>query len=147
MACGDGQAGARAHRMTDKVRKLISDKLDEIGMTMKEASAKIGRNETYVHQFLTRGQPVELRERDREKLAQVLGISPDELRGPANPLPLRFNGNDPQPLPPPVSAAADIDEELRDRCRIYERALRKIVAEGPNSAAAEIARAALRLFE
>jgi transcriptional regulator with XRE-family HTH domain len=47
----------------DSVRKLISDKLDEIGMTMKEASAKIGRNETYVHQFLTRGQPAELRAR------------------------------------------------------------------------------------
>jgi hypothetical protein len=88
-----------------------------------------------------------LREHDREKFAQVLGISPDDLRGPANPLPLRLNGTGPQPLLPPVSAGANIDEELRDRCRIYERALRKIVAEGPNSGATEIARAALRLFE
>ena len=132
--------------MTDKVRKLISDRLAELDLTMKEASAKIGRNETYVQQFLTRGHPAELRERDREKLAHVLGISPDDLRGPANPLPLRFNGSDPQPLLPPESGAADI-EELSDRCRVYELALRKIVAEGPNSGAAEIARAALRLFE
>jgi hypothetical protein len=36
---------------------------------------------------------------------------------------------------------------LRERCRGYERALRKIIAEQPNSTAAEIARAALRLFE
>jgi hypothetical protein len=51
---------------------------------------------------------------------------------------------DPQPL---LRGAADIEEELRDRCRIYERALRKIVAEEPkSSAAAEIAKAALRLF-
>jgi glutathione S-transferase len=131
--------------MTDEIRKLVSDKLDEIGMTMKEASTKIGRNESFVHQFLKRGHPAELRERDREKLAQVLRISPDDLRGPANPLPLRFNGGDPQPLLPPESGAADI-EELRDRCRVYERALRKIVAEEPNCSAADLARAALRLF-
>ena len=78
--------------MTDEIRKLVSDKLDEIGMTMKEASTKIGRNESFVHQFLKRGHPAELRERDREKLAQVLGIPPDDLRWPVTPLPSSMNG-------------------------------------------------------
>jgi transcriptional regulator with XRE-family HTH domain len=138
----------------DAVRKLIADKLDEKGLTMKEASKKIDRNETYLSQFLRRGVPTELGERERHELGRLLQISPDDLRGPDNPLPSRLNsqlrhvaqlesapdGADARPL------AADI-EELRDRCRVYERALRKIIAEEPNSTAAEIARAALRLFE
>jgi hypothetical protein len=89
------------------------------------ASEAIGRNQTYVQQYLKRGHPVELGERDRRKLAQILGISPDDLRGPDNPLP-RINGADAQPLLPPESGATDV-EELRDRCRVYELAFRKIV--------------------
>jgi hypothetical protein len=38
-------------------------------------------------------------------------------------------------------------EELRERCRTYEFALRKIATEEPNSSAASLAAAALRLFE
>jgi hypothetical protein len=50
---------------------------------MKDASRRIGRNKSFVHR--RRGHPIELRERDREKLAQVLGIPPDDLRGLATP--------------------------------------------------------------
>jgi hypothetical protein len=71
----------------DAVRKLITDKLDEKGLSMKEASFAIGRNEAYLHQFINRGSPVELVEREREILGRLLGISPDDLRGPNNPLP------------------------------------------------------------
>jgi transcriptional regulator with XRE-family HTH domain len=125
----------------DPVRKLITDKLAETGLTMKEVSTKLGRNESYLHQFLKRGHPAELGERDRGKLAHVLGISPDDLRGPDNPMPPRLNGHARE-----ETGAIGI-EDLQDRSRIYERALRKIAAEQPNSTAAEIARAALRLFE
>ena len=38
-------------------------------------------------------------------------------------------------------------KELRERCRTYEFALRKIATEEPNSSAASLAAAALRLFE
>jgi hypothetical protein len=134
--------------MTDKVRKLISDRLAELDLTMKEASAKIGRNETYVQQFLTRGHPAELRERDREKLAQVLGISPDDLRGPATPLPARINGANARPLVTLPSGSRSVEtsiEELREKCRIYERALRLIIAKVPDSPAAEIAKNTLEL--
>ena len=41
----------------------------------------------------------------------------------------------------------DLRVELQRRCSIYELALRKIVTETPNSSAAEIAKAALRLFK
>jgi hypothetical protein len=144
----------------DKVRKLISDRLAELDLTMKEVSAKIGRNESYVHQFLKRGHPAELGEPDREKLAQVLGIPPDDLRGPANPLPSRINGSDAQALVAlpsegganslrwgrSNSRSGQIDiEELRERCRLYERALRLILAKVPGSLAAEIAKNTLEL--
>ena len=44
------------------------------------------------------------------------------------------------------SGETDI-EELRERCRTYEFALRKIATEEPNSSAASLAAAALRLLE
>lgn len=95
---------------------------------------------------MTRGHPAELRERDREKLAQVLGISPDELRGPAEPA--RINGADARPLVTLPSGSRSVEtsiEELRERCRIYERALRLIIAKVPDGPAAQIAKNTLEL--
>jgi hypothetical protein len=108
-------------------------------ISMKDASLRIERNESFVRQFLKRGHPAELRERDREKLAQILGIPPHDLHGPATPLPSSMNGGS-------RSGETDI-EELRERCRTYEFALRKIATEEPNSSAASLAAAALRLLE
>jgi lambda repressor-like predicted transcriptional regulator len=116
--------------VTDEIRKPISGRLKERGLNMAEVSRRLGRDETYLQQFLKKGSPKKLSEDDREVLAEVLGISPDELWPdlPACVKPLKI-------------------EELQFRCHSYERALRKIVAEEPNSAAADIAGAALRLFE
>jgi hypothetical protein len=44
----------------------------------------------------------------------------------------------------PISRRQGI-EELHERCRIYERALRLIIAKTPHSFAAEIARETLEL--
>lgn len=85
-----------------------------------------------MRQFLKRGHRAELRERDREKLAQVLGIPPDDLRGPT-PLAVKHEQTD--------------IGELRERCRTCEFALRKIATEEPNSSAASLAAPAPRLFE
>ena len=79
-----------------------------------------------------------MRERDREKLAQVLGIPPDDLRGPATFLPSSMNGGS-------RSGETDI-EELRERCRTCEFALRKIATEELNSSAASLAAAPLRPY-
>jgi len=100
------------------VRELITRRLGEMGLSMKDASLRIGRNETYVRQFL-RGTPVELGERERETLGRLLEVSPDDLRGPSNPRLTRLN----------------------ELCSHYERALRTIIA-NPTKAA-EIARLAL----
>lgn len=71
------------------VRKLILDKLAEKGLTMSEASLKIGKNHAYLQQFLKRGHPIELGEKARLPLAELLGVSEDDLRGPSSKLPKR----------------------------------------------------------
>jgi phage repressor protein C with HTH and peptisase S24 domain len=73
----------------DLVRKLISDKLLDLELSRKEVSLLMGRNETYLQQFLTKGSPRELPERERIKLAEILKVSEDELRGPSSPVPKR----------------------------------------------------------
>lgn len=67
----------------DGVRKLILEKLAEMQLDRKKVSEALGRNDTYLHQFLHRGTPVELKERDRIKLAKLLGVPETELRGPS----------------------------------------------------------------
>ncbi len=71
----------------DAVRKLILDKIAERGLTMKEVSLRIGHSHSYLQQFLKRGVPEELGERDREALARVLGVPENELRGTSPALP------------------------------------------------------------
>lgn len=71
------------------VRKLILEKLADKGLTMSEASLKIGRSHSYLQQFLKRGVPAELLEPERIKLAGLLSVPEDELRGPSGALPAR----------------------------------------------------------
>lgn len=71
------------------VRKLIADRLAELGLQMKDVSLQIGRNDTYLHQFMKRGVPVELREPERLKLAEILKVPENDLRGPSITLPKR----------------------------------------------------------
>jgi hypothetical protein len=73
----------------DVVRKLILDKLQELDLNMAEVSKRLGRNETYLQQFLKRGSPRELHERDRIRLAEILSVSEEQLRGPSSTLPKR----------------------------------------------------------
>jgi hypothetical protein len=72
--------------MTDNVRQLIVERLAKMRLSMSNASVRIGRNTSYLQQFLRRGVPEELGERDRIKLAEVLGVNEGELRGNAAPL-------------------------------------------------------------
>jgi phage repressor protein C with HTH and peptisase S24 domain len=74
----------------DMVRKLILEKLAEKQLSMKDASLKMGHAHSYLYQFLKKGIPTELHERDRVKLSEILSVSEDDLRGPSNPLPKRI---------------------------------------------------------
>lgn len=68
------------------VRKLILEKLEEKGIKMSDASLRMGRSHSYLQQFLKRGVPAELLEPERLKLAQILEVSEDQLRGPSSKL-------------------------------------------------------------
>ncbi len=64
----------------DPLRQKIRDLLWQRGLTMKEASAAIGRSPSYLHQFLERGTPKALGYADAESLAKLLGCKASELR-------------------------------------------------------------------
>jgi hypothetical protein len=70
----------------DIVRELIKRQLEQARLSMSEASLKIGRNASYLQQFLKRDVPKELHERERIRLAELLGIDENELRGKSTPL-------------------------------------------------------------
>jgi hypothetical protein len=133
----------------DEVRKLVTDKLAEKGLTMKDVSLQMGHAHSYLYQFQKRGIPTEIHERDRAKLAAILGVSEDSLRGSNNPGPPSLDGRPDNPPPVRTNRGSQVigADKLLDRCRDYERALRKIVDEEPNTRAAKIAAAALLLFE
>ena len=64
----------------DPVRRHLLRLLAEKRSNLRMASLALGRNESYLHQFIRRGTPRILAEDDREILADHLGCSPDELR-------------------------------------------------------------------
>jgi phage repressor protein C with HTH and peptisase S24 domain/lambda repressor-like predicted transcriptional regulator len=73
----------------DLVRELILKRLKEKGLNMAAASRRMGLSHSYLQQFLKRGVPAELLEPERIKLAEILELSEDQLRGPSSPLPKR----------------------------------------------------------
>jgi phage repressor protein C with HTH and peptisase S24 domain len=73
----------------DLVRKLILDRLTDLGLKMSEASLKIGKNHAYLQQFLKRGVPAQLPEDVRTALAELLKVPEDDLRGTSAKLPKR----------------------------------------------------------
>jgi hypothetical protein len=72
--------------MMDAVRKLIDDRITDLGLSYKGVSLTIGRNETYIQQFLKKGHPAQLFERERKLLSELLKVPEDALRGPSQPL-------------------------------------------------------------
>ena len=69
----------------DPVRETVRRLLRQNGIAMREASLAMGRNASYLQQFLARGSPATLRRRDREVLAPLLGCTPADL-WPAEPV-------------------------------------------------------------
>lgn len=66
----------------DTARQLIVDKAKELDETLASLSEQIGRNHAYLQQFIKRGIPAALPERERGLLAPLLGVPEESLRGP-----------------------------------------------------------------
>ena len=64
----------------DPVRLRLKDLLRRNDLTLKAASLAIGRNGTYLQQYVDRGVPAVLGYRDSETLGKMLGCDPSELR-------------------------------------------------------------------
>lgn len=55
---------------------------DERGVSLSALSSLIGRNATYLQQFVRKGSPRKLEENDRRTLAEFLGVAEAELGAP-----------------------------------------------------------------
>jgi hypothetical protein len=64
----------------DPIRKLIKDRAAEVRLTLADISRGIGRNPTYIHQYMRRGSPAVLPEDMRNRVAELLGLPESALR-------------------------------------------------------------------
>jgi hypothetical protein len=88
----------------DVARRVILSRLEDPkhqGITLKGLSLELGRNETYLHQFIWYNSPQKLDEDDRQKLAAILKVDEQTLRL------VRHLGNTPD-LPPEFSPKEEI---------------------------------------
>ena len=64
----------------DPLRLRLKDLLRRNDVTLRAASLALGRNQTYLQQFVDRGIPAVLGYRDTETLGRMLDCDPSELR-------------------------------------------------------------------
>jgi phage repressor protein C with HTH and peptisase S24 domain len=63
-------------------RERLADLVRERGSSLAALSRMLGRNSTYLQQFISKGSPRKLEEADRRKLAQFFGVGEGELGAP-----------------------------------------------------------------
>jgi phage repressor protein C with HTH and peptisase S24 domain len=63
-------------------REKLADLVRERGSSLAALSRMLGRNSTYLQQFISKGSPRKLEEADRRKLAQFFGVGEAELGAP-----------------------------------------------------------------
>ncbi len=101
----------------DPIREKIFQLLWQRGMNMHEAAVAIGRNPSYMHQFLKRGIPKVLSYQDAEKLSELLGCKAEELHHAERPPRQRRTGAkkprrpEMDPGPVPLSPVSEVDVE------------------------------------
>lgn len=63
----------------DLVKKRVKRLCEERGISLREASLKINKNESYLHQFVNRASPKRLDEEARKALAFILNVPEQDL--------------------------------------------------------------------
>ena len=61
----------------DQARRAVRAALEAAGLTLKQASRALGRNDAYLQQYLYRGSPRQLPESLRLRLAAIAGVGAD----------------------------------------------------------------------
>ncbi|MBC7159038.1 MAG: LexA family transcriptional regulator [Porphyrobacter sp.] len=62
-------------------RERLAELARERGSSLAALSRMVGRNASYLQQYITKGSPRKLEEEDRRRLAQFFGVSEAELGG------------------------------------------------------------------
>jgi phage repressor protein C with HTH and peptisase S24 domain len=63
-------------------RERLAELAQERSVSLAKLSAMLGRNSSYLQQYIKKGSPKKLEEDDRRKLAQFFGVSETELGAP-----------------------------------------------------------------
>lgn len=63
-------------------RAIVAARMKELRLSLKELSRAVGKNEAYMHQYMTRNVPRRLPEDVRDILKEVLGVPESMLREP-----------------------------------------------------------------
>ena len=66
----------------DPARQRLMELADGRGVSLSSLSKLIGRNASYLQQFIRKGSPRKLEETDRATLARFFGVGEDELGAP-----------------------------------------------------------------
>lgn len=77
---------------TDDVRQTLEALIEARGLSFAGVSQLLGKNPAYIQQFLRRGTPKRLDERDRRLLAQFFGVSEQQLGAPGDAMPASRRG-------------------------------------------------------
>ncbi|RKF21277.1 LexA family transcriptional regulator [Altericroceibacterium spongiae] len=72
---------ASGRAQTGDPRERLAELAQEAGVSLASLSRMIGRNASYLQQYITKGSPRRLDEADREKLAEFFGVPESELGG------------------------------------------------------------------
>ncbi|MEO0644151.1 MAG: S24 family peptidase [Pseudomonadota bacterium] len=89
----------------DRPRARLLQLSQERGVSLSSLSEMLGRNPSYLQQYLRKGSPRKLEEGDRNTLARFFGVEESELRGPE--AELRDNSYAPQ-MRRPVGDYVDV---------------------------------------
>ncbi|MEY4160029.1 MAG: hypothetical protein RLZZ136_650 [Pseudomonadota bacterium] len=71
--------------ITDQARARLLQLADLQGVSLAALSAFLGRNPSYLQQFVRKGSPRKLEETDRRRLATFFGVAEAELGAPDDP--------------------------------------------------------------
>lgn len=71
--------------LNDPVRRLIVDRTKELRIGHADLSRALGKGASYINQYLNRGSPVQLGDRERMIIAKLLEVDEVSLRADADP--------------------------------------------------------------
>ena len=114
---------------SDPFRDRLRELLRRNDLSMKRASAAIGRNPAYLQQYLTRKAPRVLGQRDTDALAKLLHCKPEELRHPT--VPPRKRAKRQRRRPPAGVPVAEVPELVGDAAAACLADNREVPRESP----------------